>query len=73
MDWFNGLPKLSKLYAASLVISGACLSYKIPAVFYMFLDWRAATYKLQVRQFKLASTVTCLTETLTSFLVELWR
>lgn len=57
MDWFNALPKLSKYFAGSLVISGACLTYRIPAVFFLFLDWKAATYKLQVRQFQPADNI----------------
>lgn len=54
MDWFNALPKLSKYYAASLVVCGACMSYKIPQVYMLVLDWSSVMFKFQVRYFSVS-------------------
>lgn len=48
MDWFNALPKLSKMFAASLVITGACIKLQISAVYFLLLDWSLVFNKLQV-------------------------
>eukprot|EP00892_Ulva_mutabilis_P009734 jgi/Ulvmu1/7132/UM034_0038.1 len=48
MDWFNALPKLSKMFAASLVFTGACISSRIGIISYLLLDWSAVFSQLQV-------------------------
>lgn len=41
MDWFNGLPRISRSYAACLVVTAACVSWGISFPFMLFLDWRS--------------------------------
>jgi hypothetical protein len=49
MDWFNALPKLSRTYAAILVCTAACISWRMDAVYLLLLDWRKVFYGLQAR------------------------
>lgn len=49
MDWFNQLPKVTRGYAALCVFTAACVSWGVPAVAYVFLDWSAVWHQWQVR------------------------
>lgn len=48
MDWFNGLPKMSRSFAGCLVVTAACVSWGVSFPFMLFLDWRSV-FRGQVR------------------------
>lgn len=68
MDWFNSLPKISRGYAACLVVTAACASWGMTFPFMLFLDWRSVFGGLQVRTsgFQQHPSVACSPETYSS-------
>ena len=49
MDWFNAIPKLTRTYGVLTVVCAAMISWKLPQVPYLILDWREVITHFQVR------------------------